>query len=80
MIKREACNRCGRENPVAFSIPDEIWAKVAGETWCDRVLCIVCFDQLASTANVNWVVPELRLYPCTQKAGWQFVPAEGWKA
>lgn len=54
VLTREICKRCGRESPVGFDVPDEIWEKAVPPQYRDRVLCIHCFDELATRAGVDW--------------------------
>lgn len=47
----ERCKSCGRRNAVGFTVPDEVWAAVAGEF---SVLCTTCFDELAQQKGVTY--------------------------
>jgi hypothetical protein len=49
---REVCKRCGRESPVGFTVPDEVWA--AATDGFASALCIFCFDELATERGIAW--------------------------
>ncbi len=51
----EVCADCGRNNVLGFSVPDEVWQAVTeGTQFENRVLCILCFDALATERDVDW--------------------------
>lgn len=63
MMIREICKRCWRINPLGFSVPDDIWQAAVPEGLRDRVLCILCFDELATGAGVDWTAGPVAFYP-----------------
>lgn len=60
---REVCKRCGRENPLGFSVPDEVWERAVPEEYRNKTLCIMCFDNLATYAGVNWAATPIQFWP-----------------
>lgn len=59
--RRERCRQCGRDNPVGFQVPDDVWRKANG--WrLDGVLCISCFAHAADQWGIAWD-REIELYP-----------------
>lgn len=62
-MTRETCKRCGRENPLGFNIPDDIWKAAISPQWRDKTLCILCFDELATYAGVKWDESKIEFYP-----------------
>lgn len=65
---REVCKRCFRENPVGFTVPDEVWAAAVPETYRDKVLCIFCFDELAARRGVDWSSAPIQFWPVSKVA------------
>ncbi len=53
-LRREVCKRCWRENPVGFSVPDEVWRAVVPARHTHHVLCLGCFDRYATARGVDW--------------------------
>lgn len=51
---RETCKRCWRANPLGFNVPDEVWAAAVPESFRNKVLCIMCFDEFATERGVVW--------------------------
>ena len=54
-LRRETCKRCWRENPVGFSVPDDVWRAAVPARHIDHVLCLTCFDRYATARGVDWV-------------------------
>jgi hypothetical protein len=52
MTGREVCSRCDRESPVGFSVHDDVWNAVTASS--TDVLCIFCFDELATEQGIAW--------------------------
>lgn len=61
-LTREICKRCGRENPLGFYVPDHVWAAAVPTRYRNRVLCILCFDELATERGVDWSA-DIEFYP-----------------
>lgn len=62
-LTREICKRCGRENPLGFTVPDEVWLKAVPLEYRNVTLCILCFDELATYARVNWTKTPIKFWP-----------------
>jgi len=62
-LTREVCKRCGRENPLGFSVPDDVWKAAVPSEYQDKVLCIMCFDELATEAGIDWSATPIQWYP-----------------
>ena len=60
---RETCKRCYRENPVGFALPDDVWASAVPAKYRSSVLCIFCFDELATRRNVDWSSSPVEWWP-----------------
>lgn len=54
-LRRETCKRCWRENPVGFSVPDDVWRVVVPTRHTNHVLCLNCFDRYATRRGVDWI-------------------------
>ncbi len=48
----EICKRCFREHACGFQIPDNMWNTVVEERY--NVLCLTCFDELATEKGIKW--------------------------
>ncbi len=60
---REICKRCGRENPLGFTVPDEVWNKAVPPEYRNKELCILCFDEFATYAGVDWTSTPIEFWP-----------------
>lgn len=74
MVTREICKCCGRENPLGFHVPDDVWERAVPEPYKNRVLCIMCFDHFATAAGVDWTDTPVEFYPVS---GVYFARSEG---
>lgn len=45
---RQTCKRCGRPDKFDFHVPDPIWVAIVPPELRNRVVCLYCFDDLAS--------------------------------
>lgn len=74
----QTCNRCGAVDYINFHVPNDIWAKVAGEEWTndyyDSVLCLACFDDLALEKNINYAQHITNIYFAGNQASFEFQP------
>lgn len=61
-MARETCKRCWRANPLGFHVPDEVWNAAVPLELRGRVLCILCFDELATERGVQWD-RDVQLFP-----------------
>jgi len=61
-LRRETCKRCWRENPVGFSVPDDVWRAVVPARHIDHVLCPTCFDRYATARRVDWTAKGCEFY------------------
>lgn len=51
---QQTCKRCGAVDKFNFHVPDWLWNWVAN-TWSNNVLCLACFDDLATKTNTDWI-------------------------
>lgn len=62
LAERCKSDRCkGRRVTVGFSVSDEDWKAVVGET--ESILCLSCFDEIAQMRGVTYTI--LGLFPVT---------------
>ena len=57
---RQRCKMCSRADHFDFSVPDKVWEKVTEDRY--NVLCLACFDYLASAKGINYaedIYPEI---------------------
>jgi hypothetical protein len=50
----QRCKVCGRADGFDFTVTDEVWKAVVPEEYQKRVVCLPCFDSLASLRGVNY--------------------------
>jgi hypothetical protein len=62
-LRREVCKRCWRENPVGFSVPDDVWRAAVPGRHCQHVLCLSCFDAYATKRGVDWLQGGCEFFP-----------------
>jgi hypothetical protein len=58
-LRRETCKRCWRENPVGFSLPDEVWRACVPARHLTNVLCLNFF----AITRLGWSVEGCEFYP-----------------
>src|SRR3989442_14350704 len=51
---RKLCGVCGRHDKFVYHVPDDIWERVVPSVLKNRVVCLVCFDDLAAMRRVNF--------------------------
>ena len=51
---RKLCGVCGRPDKFVYYVPDDIWERVVPGVLKTRVVCLVCFDDLAAMRRVNY--------------------------
>lgn len=74
MGQRQTCKRCGCVDFFNFNVPDDIWAAVVPTDLARRVVCLKCFDELASEKGVKYAGHLRRLFFAGQAAVFQFEP------
>jgi len=62
-LRRETCKRCWWENPVGFSVPDDVWRAAVPARHRTHVLCLTCFDRYATSRGVDWTTGGIGFYP-----------------
>jgi hypothetical protein len=50
----QRCKRCLTADGFDFHVPDEVWAAVVPMRLRNHVLCLACFDALASVGGVGY--------------------------
>lgn len=65
----QRCKICGKRDKLDFKVPDEIWAAIVPPPFQNRVVCLACFDGLASMRGINYAVAiEPEIYFSGEKA------------
>lgn len=54
-MDNQICKVCGETDYFNFDITDDIWEQVAGEQFKNHVICLPCFDKLATKKNIKYV-------------------------
>lgn len=53
----EVCKKCGCNSRIAFSVRDDIWAKLP-DKWQNHVLCLNCFleelEKVSPDEEISW--------------------------
>jgi hypothetical protein len=52
--QRQTCKVCGHVDKFDFYVPNEVWAAVVPPEYRNRVVCLSCFDDFATTRRVNY--------------------------
>ena len=50
----QRCKLCGKADGFNFNIDDDVWKQVVPKEYVNRVLCLPCFDCLASLRGVDY--------------------------
>ena len=50
----QRCKLCGKADGFNFNIDDDVWERVVPKEYVDRVLCLPCFDSLASLRGIDY--------------------------
>ena len=50
----QRCKMCGKADGFNFHIDDDVWQRVVPKEYANRVLCLPCFDMLASLRGVDY--------------------------
>ncbi len=58
-LQRQRCKVCWHADGLDFDMPDDVWAAVLPERLRNRVVCLACFDRMASEVGVDYA-PHLR--------------------
>jgi len=65
----QRCKVCGKRDKFYFSIRDQIWKAAVPEPYQDQVICLSCFDALASQRGIDYAdAIEKDIYFCGDKA------------
>lgn len=70
---REFCSCCVRPNPLSFHVPDDVWERAVPEFYRGKVLCIICFDVMATLNGVNWAGRPVEFFPVSGIDGRELV-------
>ena len=66
MLSPQRCKMCGRADGFNFNVPDDLWEQVVPPILRDHVVCLPCFDHLASARGIDYA--DL-IDPCVHFAG-----------
>ena len=53
-LQQQTCKVCGRPDKFNFHISNWIWAKVVPERYQHLVVCLYCFDEFATNADIDY--------------------------
>jgi hypothetical protein len=53
--QEQKCKRCGQRSEIDFIVSDPTWAAVVPTRWCQRELCLSCFDGFANDRGLHVV-------------------------
>ena len=53
-IQQQRCKVCWSANGFCFQVPDDIWEAVLPVELQCRVVCLACFDAIASEKNIEY--------------------------
>ena len=55
MIWKQRCDVCKRPDILDFHVPDDVWESIVPEQFVNKVVCLYCFDKLASAKGIYYV-------------------------
>jgi hypothetical protein len=65
----QRCKVCGKRDKLDFTVSDEIWKAIVPEPYQKDIVCLACFDALASQRGVDYAdAIEKEIYFCGDKA------------
>lgn len=71
-LQQQRCKVCWNADGFDFHVPDDVWSAVVPPELVNRVVCLACFDKLASEAAVDYA-PHLQcLYFAGVTVGFEF--------
>ncbi len=62
MDQQQTCKMCGRPDKFNFDVSDDIWNAVVPPELINHVVCISCFDGLASRVGIHYAASLYALY------------------
>ena len=71
-LRPQTCKVCGRRDKFDFTVPDEVWRSVVGPEFEHRVVCLSCFDDLATERGVDYSQHLHSVYFAGEKAAIEF--------
>lgn len=72
-LQHQRCKVCWNADGFDFKVPNDVWRAVVPPELVNRVVCLACFDRLASEAGVDYTSHLRRLYFAGVTAGFEFV-------
>ena len=54
MLWPQRCKICGKRDKIDFQVSDEIWAAVVPPPYQNNVVCLGCFDAIASQKGIDY--------------------------
>ena len=71
-LRHQTCKVCGRRDKFDFTVPDGLWKAVVGPEFDNRVVCLPCFDDLASERGIDYSQHLHAVYFSGEKAAFEF--------
>ena len=71
-LQRQRCKVCWNADGFDFHVPDGVWRAVVPAELVSRVVCLACFDRLASEAGVDYALHLRCLYFAGISVGLEF--------
>ena len=60
--QRPVCDECLIPDAFDWYVPDKVWTAVVPEYLQNSILCLKCFDNLASIKNINYTIDILHFF------------------
>jgi hypothetical protein len=73
-VDQQRCKVCGRADKFDFHVPDALWREVVPATLRNRVVCLACFDDLASERGIDYARSLRALFFAGDRASFEFRP------
>ena len=68
----QRCKRCSYPQRLDYQIDDDLWEKVSGDEFKNRVLCLDCFLALADEKKIQMKKDDIKFICVISDTGWMW--------
>ena len=68
----QTCKNCGNADGLNFNVADALWERVVPQRLLNRVVCLSCFDRMASKRGIEYRRHIRVLHFAGQSVGFKF--------
>jgi len=70
--QRQTCKACGCPDKFDFHVPDSVWNEIVPQEFCNKVVCLGCFDKFAYERQIDYAESLDILYFAGDRAIFKF--------